>query len=145
MVPRAITDERVRALLTAVPAHTGKLATVRADGRPHLAPVWYDLDEDDTLVFNTGAETVKGRNLARDPRASLCVDDDRPPFSFVVVEGRAELLDDLTEVRRWASRIGARYMGPETAEEYGDRNGVPGELVVRLHPARIVSGFDVAD
>jgi hypothetical protein len=54
-------------------------------------------------------------------------------------------LDDLTEVRRWASRIGARYMGPETAEEYGDRNGVPGELVVRLHPARIVSGFDVAD
>ena len=57
---------------------TGKLATVRADGSPHLAPIWFLLDGHD-LVFNTGQDTVKGRNLARDPRVSLCVDDDRPP------------------------------------------------------------------
>ena len=137
--------EEIRAFLTTLPPHTGKLATVRADGRPHLAPVWYDVDGDGTLVFNTGASTVKGRNLQRDPRASLCVDDERPPFSFVVVEGVAELSDDLADVRVWAARIGGRYMGPERAEEYAARNGVPGELVVRLRPRHLVSARDLAD
>jgi PPOX class probable F420-dependent enzyme len=137
--------EAVRALLTTQPPHTGKLATVRADGRPHLAPVWYDVDDDGTVVFTTGASTVKGRNLQRDPRASLCVDDERPPFSFAVVEGVVELSDDLADVRAWATRIGGRYMGPERAEEYGARNGVPGELVVRLRPQQVVSALDLAD
>ena len=137
--------EEVRAFLTALPPRTGKLASVRADGRPHLAPVWYDVDDDGTLVFNTGASTVKGRNLQRDPRASLCVDDERPPFSFVVVEGVAELSADLDEVRSWATRIAGRYMGQDRAEEYGARNGVPGELVVRLRPKQVVSALDLAD
>ncbi len=139
-----MTTEEVHAFLTCIPPHTGKLATVRADGRPHLAPVWYDVDEDGSLLFNTGETTVKGRNLARDGRASLCVDDERPPFSFVVVEGRAELVNDLAEVRRWATRIGGRYMGPERAAEYGERNGVAGELLVRLRPERVSSGLDLA-
>ncbi len=137
--------EEVRAFLIALPPHTGKLATVRADGRPHLAPVWYDVDDDGTLVFNTGASTVKGRNLTRDHRASVCVDDERPPFSFVVVEGVAELSDDPSDLRAWAARIGGRYMGADRAEEYGARNGVPGELVVRLRPRQVVSALDLAD
>ena len=108
---RPMSPEQVVAFLRASPPRTGKLATVRADGRPHVAPVWYDVDPDGSVVFNTGAATVKGRNLARDPRASLCVDDERPPFSFVVLEGVAELSDDLGEVRRLATRIGGRYVG----------------------------------
>jgi PPOX class probable F420-dependent enzyme len=141
-----MSETEVRAFLVSVPAHTGKLATVRADGRPHVAPVWYVVDEDDgSIVFNTGEATVKGRNLARDPRASLCVDDERPPFGFVVVEGKVELSDDLAEVRRWATRIGSRYMGPERADEYGARNGVRGELLARLRPSRVVSAADLAD
>jgi PPOX class probable F420-dependent enzyme len=140
-----MTETEVRDFLTTQPARTGKLATVRDDGRPHLAPIWYDVDDDGALVFNTGQSTVKGRNLARDPRASLCVDDDRPPFSFVVVEGTAEIIDDLAEVRRWATRIGGRYMGAERADEYGARNGVAGELVVRLHPLHVTSARDLAD
>jgi PPOX class probable F420-dependent enzyme len=140
-----MTDQEARRFLRSVPARTGKLATVRADGRPHLAPVWYDVDDDESVVFTTGASTVKGRNLTRDPRASLCVDDDRPPFSFVVLEGTAEISDDLGEVRHWATRLGARYMGAERAEEYGARNGVPGELVVRLRPGRVTSARDLAD
>lgn len=142
---RPMNGEEVRAFLIALPPHTGKLATVRADGRPHLAPVWYDVDDDGTLVFNTGASTVKGRNLTRDPRASVCVDDERPPFSFVVVEGVAELSDDPSDLRAWAARIGGRYMGADRAEEYGARNGVPGELVVRLRPRQVVSALDLAD
>jgi PPOX class probable F420-dependent enzyme len=141
----SMSEAEVRSFLTALPARTGKLATVRADGRPHIAPIWYDVDDDGSLVFNTGESTVKGRNIRREPRVSLCVDDDRPPFSFVVVEGVAEISEDLDEVRRWASRLGARYMGADRAEEYGARNGVPGELVVRLRPERFVSAADLSD
>lgn len=126
------------------PVRPAVLATRRADGRPHAAPVWYGLDGD-TIVFTTGADTVKGRNLTRDPRVALCVQDDRPPFSFVSVEGMAVLVDDLDEVQRWATRIGGRYMGNERAAEYGARNGVPGELLVRVRAVHTVSVSDVAD
>jgi len=123
---------------------TGKLATVRKDGRPHVMPVWFLLDGDDVL-FNTGAETVKGRNLRREGRASLCVDDDRPPFAFVTFSGPVELVEDVAEVRRWATAIGARYMGADRAEEFGARNGVAGELLVRLRAERVVAEAGVAD
>jgi PPOX class probable F420-dependent enzyme len=146
MAYHPMADDEVRAFLTALPPRTGKLATVRADGRPHVAPVWYVVDDDDgSLVFTTGESTVKGRNLRRDPRAALCVDDDRPPFSFVVVEGVAEIDDDPDQLRRWATRLGGRYMGAERAEDYGARNGVPGELVIRLRPGRVTSALDLAD
>ena len=141
----SMSEAEVRSFLTALPARTGKLATVRADGRPHIAPVWYDVDDDGSLVFNTGESTVKGRNIRREPRVSLCVDDDRPPFSFVVVEGVAEISEDLDEVRRWAGRLGSRYMGANRAEEYASRNGVAGELVVRVRPERVVSAADLSD
>jgi PPOX class probable F420-dependent enzyme len=140
-----MSDAEVAAFLSSEPPRPGVLATVRADGRPHAAPVWYDVDDDGSIVFNTGERTVKGRNLARSGRASMCVDDDRPPFSFVVVEGAVEISADLAEVRAWAARIGGRYMGPARAEEYRDRNGVAGELVVRLRPERVVSAQDLAD
>lgn len=133
-----------RAAFLQSPVRPAILATVRADGRPHAAPVWYVVDGD-TLVFNTGAETVKGRNLARDPRATLCVQDDRPPFAFVTMEGRVELIDDLAQVRDWAGRIGGRYMGADRADEYGARNGVAGELLVRFHIERAASARDVAE
>jgi PPOX class probable F420-dependent enzyme len=140
-----MTDAEVRTFLTALPARTAKLATVRADGRPHVAPVWYDVDESGALLFNTGADTVKGRNLARDGRAAICIDDDRPPFSFVMLEGRVEIVEDLDQVRLWAERIGGRYMGLERAAEYGERNGVPGELLLRLAPDSVHSAADLAD
>jgi PPOX class probable F420-dependent enzyme len=141
----AMTTDEVRAFLTAQPARTGKLATVCADGRPHVAPVWYDVDEDGSVVFNTGAGTVKGRNLAREGRTALCADDERPPFSFVLVEGTVSISEDLAEVRHWASRIGGRYMGQDRAEEYGRRNGVAGELLVRVHPDVVRAAADLAD
>ncbi|MGC5342022.1 PPOX class F420-dependent oxidoreductase [Streptomyces sp. DT171] len=123
---------------------TGKLSTVRADGSPHIAPVWFLLDGDD-LVFNTGKETVKGRNLARDGRVALCVDDDRPPFAYAVLQGRAELSEDPEELRRWATRIAGRYMGERAAAEFGARNAVPGELLVRVRIDKMVALAAVAD
>ncbi len=114
-------DEQWRAFVSQG-ARTGKLSTVRADGSPHVAPIWFLLDGDHVL-FNTAKDTVKGRNLARDGRVRLCVDDDRPPFDFVVLEGRAELSEDLDELvtgqlgsahATWA-KIGPRSSGSATA------------------------------
>jgi PPOX class probable F420-dependent enzyme len=123
---------------------TGKLGYVAADGRPLIAPVWF-LVEDGRLVFNTGAGTAKGRALQRDPRVVLVVDDEHPPFSFVQVQGTAELSENDPDLRGTATRIAARYMGEERADEYGARNGVPGELVVRITPSKVIAAFDVAD
>lgn len=123
---------------------TGKLSTVRADGSPHVTPIWFLLDGDD-FVFNTDKNSVKGRNLARDGRVALCVDEDQPPFAFVVLRGHAELSEDLDELRHWATRIGARYMGEERAEEFGERNGVPGELLVRVRIDKVLAYSAVAD
>jgi PPOX class probable F420-dependent enzyme len=123
---------------------TGKLGTVRADGRPHIAAVWFVLDGDD-VVFMTGEDTLKGRNLRRDPRATLYVDDDAPPFAFVRCDGRVTITEDLEEMLGWSTQIAGRYMGAALAESYGRRNAVPGELLVRLTPERTVTGAGVAD
>jgi PPOX class probable F420-dependent enzyme len=138
-----MTDEEWRAFVSQG-TRTGKLSTVRADGSPHLTPIWFLLDGDD-VVFNTGKSSVKGRNLARDGRIALCVDDDRPPYAFVILQGRARISEDLAEIRHWAGRIGARYMGEERAEEFGARNGVPGELLVRVRIEKVLAQAAVAD
>ena len=127
---------------------TGKLAWIGASGQPHVAPIWFVVDDGAAqleVVFNTGSTTSKGRALARDPRVSLLVDDERPPFAFVKLTGAASISIELDEVRRWATRIAARYVGDERADEYGARNGVPGELLVRLRPTSVRSEAGVAD
>ena len=131
---------------------TGKLATVREDGRPHVAPVWFLLDgevhgetDEAALVFMTGEATVKGRNIRRDGRVSVSVDDEEPPFAFVLIEGRAEVSEDAADLRYWATRIAGRYMGEALAESYGERNSVPGELLVRVVPEKVIAETGVAD
>lgn len=122
---------------------TGKLATIRADGRPHVVPIWFVLDGD-TVVFTTGASSIKAANMRRDARVSLCVDDETPPYAYAMVEGSISMSDDLNALLHWATRIGGRYMGEARAEEFGRRNGVPGELLVRLAPARIIFEENIA-
>jgi PPOX class probable F420-dependent enzyme len=139
-----MTHEEAMAFIADLPARTAKLATVTKDGAPHVAPVWVAVDGDD-LLFNTGNDTAKGRALRRDPRVSLCFDDERPPFSFVIVSGIASISEDLDEMRPWSTIIGGRYMGEDRADEYGRRNAVPGELLVRVSPTRIIAQRDIAD
>src|SRR6202161_4472889 len=107
---------------------TGKLAVTRADGRPHVTPIWFLLDGND-VILTTHETGVKGKALQRDHRAALCVDDHAPPYSFVVIEGEVTLSDDLQEVRRWTGKLGGRYMGSDRAEEFAARNAVAGELL----------------
>ena len=138
-----MSDKQRREFLLAG-TRTGVLATVRKDGRPHAAPIWFTLDGDDVL-FTTAADTVKGRNLQRTGQATLVVDEARPPFHFVAIEGTVELSEDLDETLRWATVLGGRYMGAENAEAFGRRNAVPGELLVRLRPSKIVATANVSD
>ena len=123
---------------------TGMLAYVGADGRPLVSPVWF-IVEDGRLVFNTSRDTSKGHAMARDPRVAICVDDPHPPYSFVQVQGVAEVTEDPDELRDIATRTGRRYMGADRAEEFGARNAVPGELVVRVRPTKVITGFDISD
>jgi PPOX class probable F420-dependent enzyme len=120
---------------------TAKVATVMADGAPHVMPVWFVLDGD-RIVFTTGRGSVKGRDLRRDPRVAIVVEDDTPPFAFVHVRGRAQISEDLDAMLRFATAIGARYMGADRAAEFGRRNAVPGELLVSVSPERVITLVD---
>ncbi|MGZ4380165.1 MAG: PPOX class F420-dependent oxidoreductase [Gaiellaceae bacterium] len=141
---RALDGEQIRAFLMEG-TRTAKLAVVRKDGSPLVTPVWFLVENDGTIVFTTGKSTVKGRALERDPRVSLCVEDDRPPFAFVRVDGVAELSEDPGELQEYATRIAERYMGKERAQEFGERNGAPGEIVVRVRMTHVVGQADLAD
>ena len=138
-----MSDEEIREFLTSE-ARSGKLAVVRKDGHPSVSPIWFGLDDDGTLVFTSWHESVKVRAMRRDPRISICVDRDEPPFDYVRVDGTAEVIDDRELVRHWATRLGGRYMGADRAEEFGARNGVPGELFVRVRITRAVGLAEVA-
>jgi PPOX class probable F420-dependent enzyme len=137
-------EAEIRAFLTSG-TRTGKLAVTRLDGSPMVVPIWFDMDDDGTLLFTTWSESIKGKSLRRDGRVSLCVDEDIPPYAYVRVDGTTSLLDDPELLRTWAARIGGRYMGAERAAEYGTRNGVEGELLVRITPTRIVAQAGIAD
>jgi PPOX class probable F420-dependent enzyme len=122
---------------------TGKVGYLAADGRPLVAPIWFVV-EDGQVVFNTARDSAKGRALARDPRVVMCVDLERPPYGFVQIQGLATTSSDMDELVSAATQIGGRYMGAERAEEFGKRNGVPGELVVRIMPTKVIADFDKA-
>ncbi len=124
---------------------TAKVATVRADGRPHVAPVWFVLDTDD-LVFTTMLSSVKGKNLSRDPRVMVSVDEESFPYSFVLIQGEVQI-ENLTpqELLPWATRIATRYVGEGRGETYGRRNAVEGEVLVRVPLAKVNAISGVAD
>lgn len=118
-------------------------SSLRADGWPHAVPTWYAVDGDG-LVFTTWHRTVKAANIRRDPRVAAVVQDTAPPYDDVAIEGEARLIDCLPQCRAISTVLGAKYMGADRAEEFGARNGVEGELVVRIRPTRIHGNAEVA-
>ena len=139
---RRLTPDECRRFLTEKP-RTAAIGTVRPDGRPHVASIWYDV-EGDTLIFTTWHDTVKRRNIDHNPNVSICVDDEKPPFAYVQVEGTARLSENDQEHLYWATRIAARYMGHDQAEAYGKRNAVEGELLVRVKITKMFGEEDIA-
>jgi PPOX class probable F420-dependent enzyme len=130
---------------------TGKLATVKNDGTPHVVPIWFilnDITDNNTsgdIIFTTSSMSVKAKNIQHDNRVSICIDDQTPPFSFVTVYGIAKIQQyKQNELLKWATKIAERYMGKKKAESYGKRNSTEGEMLVRIKPKRIVAEKDIA-
>jgi PPOX class probable F420-dependent enzyme len=114
------------------------LATVRADGSPHTAPVWY-VYEDGAFLVLTERASQKARNIARDPRVELCIDDrERAPYHTVIVRGRATLQPYPGDA--WRLALAVRYLGAGRGQRYVDSTAVTAanEVLVRIEPEQIV-------
>lgn len=124
---------------------TGKLGTINKNGTPHVVPIWYTLYEDN-IIFNTGNNSVKAKNIRRDNRVRLCVDDQAPLYSFVTIDGIAEIISgEPSIIFKWAKIIAARYMGDDKAEEYGKRNSSEDELLIKIKPIKVIGQKDIAE
>jgi PPOX class probable F420-dependent enzyme len=135
-------DEVLRFL--AEGTRTGKLATASRAGRPHVAPIWFVVDGDD-LVFTTGKGSVKGRNLAANPRAALTVDVSEFPYDFAVIRGPVTVVENPPDMLAWTTRLAERYVPAGRAEEYGARNAGIDELLCRLRVEGTTGARDIAD
>lgn len=87
------------------------LATINASGMPQQTVMWYEL-RGDTIVMNTTKSRLKGRNLARDKRISICVAD---AYRFITITGDARLVEDHDIAQNDIHRLSARYHGEEKA------------------------------
>jgi len=137
----SLDDPAVRSFLE-TGTRTGKLAFLSTSGRALVTPIWFILDGDE-IIFNTARTTAKGRSILRDPRVTLVVDLEEMPYGFVQIQGEATVSEDPDELLDSATRIAARYVGPDRADEYGRRNGVPGELLVRIRPTKVTAELNV--
>jgi PPOX class probable F420-dependent enzyme len=95
-----------------------------------LSPVWHEWRESGFTVF-TDPDDVKVRHLRRDPRASIVVCDDEPPYRGIEVRGEARIVrnGDTGTMRR----IAARYLGDSAAAEWAD----PAAVLIRLEPGML--------
>lgn len=138
---------------------TGKLATTKKDGSSHVVPIWFVFDSNnndgrvsetekegyDDIIFTTSSGSAKARNIQRENRVSICVDDQTPSFSYVVIYGTARIQHcEQTELFRFATKIAQRYVGKEVAELYGKRNSAEGEVLVRIKPIKVIAEKDIA-
>ena len=89
------------------------LATINSDGTPQLTTMWYLL-EGDTIVMNTKAGRIKERNMRRDPRIAICVEDG---YNYVTISGTVEMIDDPEIALRDIYRLAVRYDGEEAARQ----------------------------
>jgi PPOX class probable F420-dependent enzyme len=119
------------------------LSYVRADGRPNQTPIWYDYTHGQMrFVATTGS--AKHRALQRDPHVSVIVQDDRPPYRAVIIDGTIELIDLGTD-STLSQRMAVKYFGESGAVEYERLSRAQrqrdGETLLRLVPIE-VKGFD---
>jgi PPOX class probable F420-dependent enzyme len=130
---------------------TGKLATVKKDGSPHVVPIWFVVENGKgrgkagNIILTTGDTSVKANNIQHDDRVSICIDDQKPPFSFVTIHGTAKIYPyKQKEVLEWATKIAERYVGKKNAKTYGEVNGGEGAVLVRIKPTKVIAEKDIS-
>lgn len=103
-------SDKARAFL--VEKRYAVLATIHADGSVQQTVMWYLL-EGDTIIMNTKKGRLKDRNIRRDSRISVCIQDG---YSYVTISGIATLNDDPETGQRDIYRLAVRYNGEESAQ-----------------------------
>ena len=89
------------------------LATINAAGTPQLTTMWYLL-EDDTIIMNTRSGRLKYRNILRDPRVSICIEDE---YSYLTINGTVEVIDNQETALKDIYRLAVRYNGEDVAQK----------------------------
>ena len=134
-----------REFIDELPARTAKFASVAADGSPRVSPIWVALDGDD-VMFTTHSTSAKAKAIGRDARVAMCFDDERPPFSNVILFGTASVVRRARRRAPMGDHHRRSLHGRRArAEAYGARNGVPGEVLVRVTPTKVITARDLAD
>jgi PPOX class probable F420-dependent enzyme len=130
---------------------TGKLATVKKDGSPHVVPIWFVVEngkgrgKTGNIILTTGDTSVKANNIQHNGRVSICIDDQKPPFSFVTIHGTAKIYPyKQKEVLDWATKIAERYVGKKNAKTYGEVNSGEGAVLVRITPTKVIAEKDIS-
>ena len=130
---------------------TGKLATVKKDGSPHVVPIWFVVENGKgrgkagNIILTTGETSIKANNIQHDDRVSICIDDQKPPFSFVTIHGTAKIYPyKQKEVLEWATKIAERYVGKKNAKTYGEVNSGEGAVLVRIRPTKVIAEKDIS-
>ena len=133
-----LTQAEIAAYLAEV--HVAHLVTVRRNGRPHVAPVWF-VEEDGRALVIAGANAIKVRNIRRNPVVSLSIATDLRPFQYVVLEGEVQVTDDdLTSV---VERICVRYDGQERGRAFAEELLAGGQtVVIDIRVSRVLSWKD---
>jgi PPOX class probable F420-dependent enzyme len=130
-------SDRARAFLQA--KRFAVLATINPDGTPQLSAMWYELDGDEILM-NTMVGRVKERNLRRDPRISICIEDG---YAYLTLVGTAHLIDDQATAQADIKRLATRYHNPTKAEQMmRDRFSKQQRVTVRMVIERLVEDLD---
>ncbi len=120
----ATLDDKAKAIIDK--PNLAFVATVMADGSPHVTPVWIERDGD-TITFNTATGRVKWRNMRRDPRIALTVVDRDDDYARVVVRGRVAEMIEGEEADRQIDRLSKKYTGNDKYQGHK-----PGESRVKV-------------
>ena len=115
------------------------LATLNEDGTPQLTTMWYLLEDDGTILMNTKVGRAKERNMRRDPRISVCVEDG---YIYVTLSGKVEMIDDPEIAQRDIFRLSSRYHGEEKAKRQMENQfSKERRVTLRLKPEHIIEYF----
>jgi len=116
------------------------LATINQDGTPQLTTMWYLLEDDGTILMNSKVGRLKERNLRRDPRISICIEDD---YNFLTINGTTQLIDDPERTQHDIYRLSARYHGEEKARrQMQEQFSKETRVSLLLKPERVIEYFE---
>jgi len=138
---KTMTDEEVDVFLINGTG-TGKISTIRSDGRPHMVPILF-IWENKKIFFLTLGTSIKAKNIINNSKVSFCTDDQTPPFSFVIIEGDAKIVPNPSNLVEWAGKIGSRYKAKEASERMMKQNYDKGMILVEVVPSKIIGTRNV--